>query len=163
MHETDAAQIAANFYSVRANIDRAADRVRRKPQEITLVAVSKTFPAETIQAAVAAGATDIGESRIQEALPKIDRLGSIARWHLIGHLQSNKVRRAVEYFDLIQSLDSVELAEKVSREAADHNKRIDCLIEMNASGEESKFGFSPEETMRAAARQQAPWTPARTR
>jgi len=152
VHKTDAAQIAANLHKVRANIDRAAKRVGRKPQEITLVAVSKTFPAEAIQAAVAAGATDIGESRIQEALPKIDRLGPITRWHLIGHLQSNKAKKAVSYFDLIQTLDSVELAEKVSHEAADLNKRIDCLIEMNSSDEESKFGFPPEETMRAAAR-----------
>jgi len=114
------------------------------------VAVSKTFPAEAVEAAVAAGATDIGESRIQEAAPKIDQLGAIARWHLIGHLQSNKAKKAVRYFDLIQSIDSVGLAEKVSEEAVRINKIIDCLIEMNSSGEESKFGFQPEETMPAA-------------
>ncbi len=146
----DATIITANFRAVRANIDRAAVKSGRVPMDITLVAVSKTFPAEAIQAAVAAGAADIGESKVQEAVKKIDRLGPIARWHLIGHLQSNKARRAVEYFDVIQSLDSVELAGKISREAADLNKRIDCLIEMNSSGEESKFGFPPESTLRAA-------------
>jgi len=155
VHKTDAAQIAANFNTVRANIDRAAKQAGRDPQDITLVAVSKTFPAEAIEAATAAGATDIGESRIQEAIPKIDRLGSITRWHLIGHLQSNKAKKAVEYFDMIQSLDSVELAEKVSHHAADLNKRIDCLIEMNSSGEESKFGLPPEETPRAAQQMMA--------
>jgi pyridoxal phosphate enzyme (YggS family) len=152
VHKIDATQIAANFQAVRANIDRAAQRAGRSPGEITLVAVSKTFPAGVIQAAVAAGATDIGESRVQEATGKIDQLGPITRWHLIGHLQTNKARKAVKYFDIIHSLDSTGLAEKVSQEAVKLEKKIDCLIEMNSSGEESKFGFAPEETEPAAER-----------
>jgi pyridoxal phosphate enzyme (YggS family) len=99
---------------------------------------------------VAAGATDIGESRIQEATGKIDQLGPIVCWHLIGHLQSNKAKKAVRYFDVIQSLDSLNLADKVSKEADRLGKKVDCLIEMNSSGEESKFGFPPEATMKAA-------------
>jgi pyridoxal phosphate enzyme (YggS family) len=150
VHNIDATQIAANLQTVKTNINRAAERSGRNPRDIILVSVSKTFPAEAVEAAVSAGATDIGESRIQEATKKIDRLGAITRWHLIGHLQSNKARKAVRYFDLIQSLDSVKLADKVSQEAAEFNKRIDCLIEMNSSGEESKFGFPPEDTLRAA-------------
>ena len=152
MYKTDATQIAANFRAVRAKIDQAARRAGRDPREISLVAVSKTFPAEAIEAAVASGATDIGESRVQEGIGKIDRLGPIARWHLIGHLQTNKAKKAVQYFDLIHSLDSTSLAEKVSQEAVKLNKKIDCLIEMNSSGEESKFGFAPEETEPAAER-----------
>jgi pyridoxal phosphate enzyme (YggS family) len=146
----DASRITANLQAVGANIERAAKQSGRNPDDITLVVVSKTLPAEAIEAAVSAGATDIGESRIQEATAKIDRLGNIARWHLIGHLQSNKAKKAVEYFDIIQSLDSIKLADKVSKEAAELNKRIDCLIEMNSSGEDSKFGFPPGETLRAA-------------
>ena len=135
---------------MRNNIDQAARRAGRKPEDITLVAVSKTYTAEAIEAVITAGATDIGESRIQEATRKIDRLGKITRWHLIGHLQSNKARKAVRYFDVIQSLDSINLAEKVSEEAVLIDNRIDCLIEMNSAGEESKFGFAPEETLSAA-------------
>lgn len=152
MHEIDAAQIAANFQAVRAKIEQAARRAGRNPDEVTLVAVSKTFPADAIEAAVAAGASDIGESRVQEGIGKIDSLGPIARWHLIGHLQTNKAKKAVAYFDLIHSLDSVGLAEKVSHEAVRLDRKIDCLLEMNSSGEESKFGFGPEETEPAAER-----------
>lgn len=152
VHEIDSAQIAANLQAVRTRIDQAANRAGRVPQDITLVAVSKTYPAEAVEAAVTAGATDIGESRIQEATDKINRLGPITRWHLIGHLQSNKARKAAKYFDVIQSLDTLNLAEKLSQEAVRLDKKIDCLIEMNSSGEESKFGFAPEETMSAAER-----------
>jgi pyridoxal phosphate enzyme (YggS family) len=150
MDDVDTAQIVENVSLVRGKIEQAARRAGRDPQEITLVAVSKTFPAEAISAAVEAGITDIGESRVQEGIAKIDALGRIATWHLIGHLQSNKAARAAEYFDVIQSLDSVAIAEKVSRHAVAADKTIDCLVEMNSSGEDSKFGLPPEDTIEAA-------------
>ncbi len=150
MDDVDTAQIIENISLVRGNIEQAARRAGRDPKDITLVAVSKTFPAEAITAAVQAGTTDIGESRIQEATAKIDALGRIATWHLIGHLQSNKAARAVEYFDMIQSVDTVGIAEKISRHAVAAEKTVDCLIEMNSSGEDSKFGLPPEDTIEAA-------------
>jgi pyridoxal phosphate enzyme (YggS family) len=150
VHKIDAAQIAANILAVKTKINQAARRAGRNPEEITLVTVSKTFPAEAVEAAVAGGATDIGESRVQEATGKIDTLGPITCWHLIGHLQSNKAKKAAGYFDMIQSIDSLALAEKVSQGAVGLDKKIDCLIEMNSSGEESKFGFQPKDIMPAA-------------
>ena len=150
MHSIDAAQIAANITAVREKIALAARRAGRDQGEITLVAVSKTYPPEAIAAAVEAGVTDIGESRVQEGTDKINRLGPVARWHLIGHLQSNKAARAVDSFDMIQSLDSTAIAEKVSLEAVKLGKTIDCLIEVNSSGEDSKYGFPPDRTIDAA-------------
>jgi pyridoxal phosphate enzyme (YggS family) len=152
MSNVNAAQIAKNIKSVRGKIRMAAHRAGRDPDEITLVAVSKTFPSKAIIAAVEAGMEDIGESRVQEGIDKISDLGRITRWHLIGHLQSNKVKKAVEYFDVIQSLDSMNIAEKVSEQAVQRDKTIPCLIEMNSSGEESKFGFPTEETTFAAVK-----------
>jgi pyridoxal phosphate enzyme (YggS family) len=145
-------QIADNIEAVKEKIARAATRAEREPSEITLVAVSKTFPPECIEAAVEAGITDVGESRVQEGTSKIEKLGHIARWHLIGHLQTNKARLAVSQFDMIQSIDSVKLAEKVSREASRQEGAVECLVEVNSSGEESKFGFSPGDVMATAER-----------
>jgi len=150
MHSIDAAQIAANITAVREKIALAARRAGRDQGEIMLVAVSKTYPPEAIAAAVEAGVTDIGESRVQEGTDKINSLGPVARWHLIGHLQSNKAARAVGSFDMIQSLDSTAIAEKVSLEAVKLGKTIDCLIEVNSSGEDSKYGFPPDRTIDAA-------------
>ncbi len=151
MIEVDAARIAENIKLVRGKIDEAARRAGRDPGGITLVAVSKTFPAEAIEAAVHAGITDIGESRVQEGLDKIETLGRIATWHLIGHLQSNKAKKAVEQFDMIQSVDSMKIAERISQQAKQMQDTIACLIETNSSGEDSKFGFPPETTLTAAA------------
>jgi hypothetical protein len=150
MHSIDAAQIAVNITAVREKIALAARRAGRDQGEIMLVAVSKTYPPEAIAAAVEAGVTDIGESRVQEGTDKINSLGPVARWHLIGHLQSNKAARAVDSFDMIQSLDSTAIAEKVSLEAVKLGKTIDCLIEVNSSGEDSKYGFPPDRTIDAA-------------
>lgn len=145
-----AGEIGDNFREVRARIDRAARETGRTIQDITLVAVSKTFPAEMIEAAVACGVTDIGENRVQEAAGKIERLGKIARWHLIGHLQSNKAATAVRLFDMIQSLDSIALAQKVSQAAEAQGKTITCLIEVNSSGEATKFGLPPDDVLPVA-------------
>lgn len=152
MQDLYKSRIKENLQAVHTQIEEAAQKAGRNPGEITLVAVSKTFPAEAAQAAVDAGAVVLGESRVQEGAQKIDELGRIAKWHLIGHLQSNKAKKAVEYFDLIQSLDSEGLAEKVASEAVKAEKTIDCLIEVNSSGEDSKFGFSPQEILISAAR-----------
>jgi hypothetical protein len=92
---------------------------------------------------VAAGLTDIGENRVQEAEAKFAEIGHIARYHLIGHLQSNKARKAVQLFDVIQSVDSVGIAQEISKRAGEIGKRIDCLIEVNSSGEQQKFGVLP--------------------
>jgi len=139
----DNIQIKENLKEVRKKIETAARKAGRNPDEITLVAVTKTFRAEMVSAAVAAGITDVGESKVQEGIAKIEQLGKITRWHLIGHLQSNKAAKAVAHFDMIQSLDTIELAEKVSELAARDGKRIECLIEINSSGETEKFGMSP--------------------
>jgi PLP dependent protein len=136
-----------NLTELRGKIAEACDRHHRKTDDITIVAVTKRWPASTIQAAVAHGLTDIGESRIQEAEPKITTLGPIARFHLIGHLQSNKVRKAVALFDIIQSVDSLKLAEEISRRAEEIERTIDCLIEVNCSGEVSKSGVAPEDAL----------------
>jgi pyridoxal phosphate enzyme (YggS family) len=146
----DAVQIAENLAVVRGNIDRAAANAGRNSAEITLVAVSKTFPAEAIEAAVAAGAADIGESRVQEGSEKVDRLGNICTWHLIGHLQSNKAGKAVKAFDMIHSIDSISLADKVSMQTLKQNKTIDCLVELNSSGEENKYGFTDSDLLLSA-------------
>lgn len=137
----------ANIKNVKEKIKTAAEKSGRKGEEITLVAVSKKFPAEIIRTAVKNGLTDIGESRLQEAEPKINELGNIARWHMVGHLQTNKVKKAVPLFDLIQSLDSFKLANEINRQAKLLDKKINCLLEVNSSGEDSKYGFSLDETL----------------
>ena len=137
--------IKENLRIVNDKIAAAAGKSGRLAEEITLVVVSKTHPADLIKAAVEFGVTDIGESRMQESEPKISSLGGIARWHMIGHLQTNKVKKAVRLFDLIQAVDSLKLAEEIDRRAGEINKKTDCLIEVNSSGEDSKYGVPPED------------------
>lgn len=136
--------IRENLERINHNIAEAARHSGRKFDDITLVGVSKTFPAEAIKAAVGFGLTDIGESRLQEAEPKITRLGKIARWHMIGHLQTNKVKKVAAIFDFIQSVDSLKLVEEINRRAEEINKKINCLVEVNSSGEDSKSGIALE-------------------
>lgn len=136
--------------AVRRNIEKAARISGRRPADITLVCVTKQAAIEQIKEAIACGITDIGENRVQDAAEKIIAVGARCcvplRWHLIGHLQTNKAKKAVEIFDLIHSIDSFHLAETVSKEAGKINKTQDILIEVNISKEESKFGVKPEET-----------------
>ncbi len=139
--------VADNISEIRARIARAAAKSARRGDDITIVAVSKTFPEDAIRAAVTAGITDIGENRIQEAEPKIKNLGKIARWHMIGHLQSNKVKRSLKLFDTIQSIDSFRLAEMIDTDDEIHARTVSCLIEVNSSGEKSKFGVLPSHTV----------------
>lgn len=138
---TEASAIAANLARVRERIARAAKRAGRRAEDVTLVAVSKTFPAEAIRAAYGAGLRHFGENRVQEWESKRPLLLDLdATWHLIGHLQSNKARRAAYLFHRVDSVDDLELAKKLDAAAAAEGKRLPVLIEVHLSGEETKSG-----------------------
>lgn len=140
-------QLAANLEQVRNSIAEAARRAGRAPEEVTLVAVSKTKPLELVQMAYNLGVTDFGENRVQEALPKIEAFSPQGmRWHMIGHLQSNKATRVVAPFHCVQSVDSLHLAQILNRHAAAIGKRLPVLLEVNVSGEASKEGMPATET-----------------
>ena len=150
---TRAHDIAANVAEVRARIAAAAARAGRDPGAVRLIAVTKTFPAEVCAAAVVAGVTDLGENRVQEGMAKATVLaarGVRPTWHLIGHLQTNKVKQAATTFNVIHSVDSASLAAAIGRRAA--RGPLDILLEVNVAGEASKFGFSPAETPSAFGR-----------
>jgi hypothetical protein len=137
--------IAARLSEVRGRLARAAGRAGRDPADVRLVAVSKTFGYEHIRAAAAAGQTEFGENRVQEALQKIaGSTESEIRWHLVGHLQSNKARKAATSFACIHSLDSVGLLEQIERAAAEAGVTPELLIEVDLAGEASKHGVKPE-------------------
>jgi pyridoxal phosphate enzyme (YggS family) len=139
--------IKTNLARVQARIANAARRVGRAPDEITLVAVTKTHPADVIQTAYQAGLRDFGENRVEEASTKIpllqERLLSSdqPRWHMVGHLQRRKVRLALALFDLIHAVDTLRLAERINRVAEELGKVVPVLLEVNVSGEASKYGF----------------------
>ncbi|MBX5451394.1 YggS family pyridoxal phosphate-dependent enzyme [Thermogemmatispora sp.] len=138
-------RLAANLAHVRHRIAEAAARVGRQPEEITLVAVSKTFPVEFVKVAYNLGVTDFGENRVQEALPKIAAFHpSGLRWHMVGRLQSNKAKKVAEAFDWIESLESWHSAQALSRHAGALGRRLPVLLEVNVAGEASKGGVSPE-------------------
>jgi pyridoxal phosphate enzyme (YggS family) len=145
------ADIAANLNAVRARIDAAARRAGRDPGEITLIAVSKTFGADHVRAAWAAGQQDFGENKVQEALQKISSTSDIpVRWHLIGHLQSNKARKAAAPFACIHSIDSVDLLQRIDTAAAEAGATPDVLVQVDLAGEEGKFGAHADEARRIA-------------
>ena len=139
-------EIRANVAAVNARIEAACARAGRDRREVTLVAVSKTFPAEAVSHAVAAGITDVGENRVQEAREKwsAGALGG-ARLHLIGHLQSNKAKDAVRIFDMIETVDSTDLAEKIAKAAEPAGKRQEVLLQINIGREEQKSGADPRD------------------
>jgi PLP dependent protein len=133
--------LPARLAAVRARIARAAGRARRDPSAIRLVAVSKTFPADAVRTAFDAGQIDFGENKVQEALDKMDRTADLPiRWHLVGHLQSNKTKKAAARFDLIHSIDGPALLTKVDEAAAAAGRRIDLLVQVDLAGEATKFG-----------------------
>lgn len=139
MNEANA--IAGNVERVRERIARAAERVGRTADDVTIVAVSKTFPAEAIRAAYEAGLRHFGENRVQEFEGKRAKLGDLdATWHMIGHLQSNKARRGVQIFDRVDSVDRLSLAEKLDSAAGEFGTRLRVLIEVHLGGEETKSG-----------------------
>jgi len=129
---------------IRERIELAAVSANRTPADIRLIAVSKTYPPETIREAIAAGQTLFGENRVQDALPKIDALPQDISWHFIGHLQSNKVRKALGRFSLFHGVDNLDLARHMDRIAGELGIEARILLEVNVSGEASKFGFTPD-------------------
>ena len=134
--------IRDNVDAVEERIARACARAGRSRGEVTLVAVSKTFPAEFIDEAIAAGIAEVGENRVQEAREKKPLVRGAARWHLIGHLQTNKAKDAVKLFDVIQAVDSLDLAQKVARAAESHGKRQDVMLQVNIGDEPQKSGIA---------------------
>ncbi len=146
-----AEQLAENLAHVRARIVEAAQRVGRDPAEVTLVAVSKTKPLELVEMAYNLGVTDFGENRVQEALPKIEHFHPQGlHWHLIGHLQSNKAGKVVGPFSCIHSVDSLHLAQVLSRHAQEQGISLSILLQVNVAGEISKEGISPTEARTVA-------------
>jgi hypothetical protein len=140
--------IAERVAHVQQRVQRAAERAGRSPAEVTIVAVSKGFPPSVIDEAVIAGIAHVGENRVQEAAAKIAALrGLPVTWHLVGHLQTNKAKTALELFDIIHSVDSLHLAEVLSSRA---ERPLPILLEVNAAGEASKFGLPPGEVAAAA-------------
>jgi pyridoxal phosphate enzyme (YggS family) len=138
--------IGRRLTDVRTRISRAAGRAGRDPASVRLVAVSKTYPAEHVLAAAAAGQRDFGENKVQEGLQKIaGTADNSIRWHIIGHLQSNKARKAAEAFDWIHAIDSVNLLRKVDEGAAGAGRRPKALVQVDLAGEATKYGASPEE------------------
>lgn len=141
--------------SVRENLLRVREQMKdacirsARGEEVTLIAVSKTKPLELLKEAYDAGVRDFGENRVQEILEKAPRLPSDIRWHMIGHLQKNKVRQIIDKVTLIHSVDSVELAAQIEKEAAKRALTMDILLEVNVAGEASKYGFTAEEVPEA--------------
>lgn len=133
-----------NYSAIRGRIDDRARTAGRKPEDIRIVAVSKTFPPETVQAAIDQGIRLFGENRVQEAKAKIPALSGDFRFHLVGHLQSNKARDAVRMFDMIHSIDKLSTARKVAEEALRAGKIQTVLVQVNTSAEETKSGIAPD-------------------
>jgi len=144
--------ISENLRSVNERIDAAARKSGRVGSEVTLITVTKTRSVDEIRQALACGVTDIGENYVQEAEAKYGEIGDAVRWHMIGHLQRNKARHAVEVFSMVQSVDSEELACEIGRRAEALGKRLDVLVEVKISGEPTKFGVETEEALRLADR-----------
>ncbi len=151
--------IAERLADVRERIARAAQRAGRSPDEITLVAVSKGHPPEAVVEAYRLGVRDFGENRVEEAEPKIaavremlaaEGLGEDIRWHMIGHIQSRKARRAVAPYVLVHSVDRLKIARRLDHFAGEIGRTLPVLLEINISGEPTKFGFSPEDVLEVA-------------
>ena len=138
-------EIHVNLERVRERIARAAERAGRRATDVLLIGVSKTVDVARIGQAVAAGLPALGENRVQEAREKITVLGRPVPWHLIGHLQTNKVRDALELFDVIHSVDRLDLARECDRRARQRSRPVEALVQVNVAGEGTKGGFAPEE------------------
>ncbi len=137
--------IGENVENIRQRIARACEHAGRKPEEITLVAVTKTFSAEFVRGAVQAGILDIGENFVQELRDKRAELHDEGiRWHFIGHLQTNKVKYIADWVFLVHSVDSLALGKEISKRAEQARRTIDILLEVNTTGEQSKFGLRPD-------------------
>jgi len=140
--------ITENLARVRERVFESALRADRSPDEVRLVAITKTVGVEAIKEAIAGGVTICGENYVQEGRSKIAKIGGTVAWHLVGRLQTNKARHAVSLFSLVHSLDSVDLAQALDRYAAELNRTMDVLIQVNLAGETSKAGVAPDELER---------------
>lgn len=139
--------VAENLAQVQKNINKSCNKINRDPNEVTLIAVSKTKPVEMLKEAYDAGARVFGENKVQEIVDKYDQMPSDVKWHMIGHLQRNKVKYIVDKVAMIHSVDSLRLAETIEKEAAKKAVIVPILIEVNVAQEESKFGLKPEEVL----------------
>jgi len=139
--------IKDNLSRVLERMDQAASKAGRNPGEVTLVAVSKTVETARIREAIEAGVTILGENYVQEAREKIDEIGHGVQWHMVGHLQRNKAKHAVTLFDYMHSIDGISLAHEIDRRAAQGGEKVRGLVEVNLSGETSKFGIGPDAIM----------------
>ncbi len=139
--------VKENLQKVHENIKIACEKAGRDPKEVTLISVSKTKPVSMLEEAYAAGSRDFGENKVQEIMDKYPQLASDIRWHMIGHLQRNKVKYIIDKAALIHSVDSLRLAQEISSQAGKRQLEMDILIEVNIAGEESKFGIPYEETI----------------
>lgn len=137
--------ISENILLVKEKIEKSAQISGRSADDVLLVAVTKTHGADMINEAIDCGITDIGENKVQEILEKYDQVKKGVRWHLIGHLQTNKVKYIIDKVSLIHSVDSIKLMDEIDRQAKKHNLVMDILIQVNISGEETKFGIEPEQ------------------
>lgn len=142
----DYGYISENIENIRKNIDAACKRSGRDPKDVLLLAVSKTVDVDRIKVAVDCGLNSLGENRVQEIMEKYEPMGENVKWHLIGHLQTNKVKYIIDKVEFIHSVESIKLAEEINKQAKKHNLVMDVLVEVNMADEESKFGVKPEET-----------------
>jgi pyridoxal phosphate enzyme (YggS family) len=145
-------EIRENLQRIRERMESAARRAGRDPKDVRLVAVSKTVEVERIREAIDAGVTILGENYVQEAQKKIEQIGKPVSWHFIGHLQSNKAKYAVNLFEAIHSVDSPSLAQELDRRAERADVRMKVMIEVNLSGEATKFGTEEEKVFQLARR-----------
>jgi pyridoxal phosphate enzyme (YggS family) len=136
--------IRANLDRVRERVARAAERAGRRASDVLLIGVSKTVEVARIRQAIDAGVAALGENRVQEARDKVSEIGRPVPWHLIGHLQTNKVRDALELFDVIHSLDRMDLAKELDKRARARGRTVDVLVEVNVAAEASKGGVAPD-------------------
>ena len=144
--------LEANVQAVRQRIEAACARAGRDPGSVALVAVTKSQPPEAVCAAAALGLSLFGENKVQEAKAKIPLCPGRLHWHMVGHLQTNKCRDAVELFEMVQSVDSLRIAEELNKRAEQAGKRLPVLLEVNAVGEASKFGCRPDQLLADLAR-----------
>ena len=139
--------VTENVERLRARIDKACGKVSRTIDDITIVGVTKTVEPLRIQQAVDAGITTLGENRVQEAATKIEEVRGEITWHMVGHLQRNKVKKAVTMFDMVQSVDSLSLAQEIDKRSREAGKVMDVLVEVHTSSEETKYGVAPEKAI----------------
>lgn len=136
--------IEQNIQDIKIKINNAVKKTNRSSEDVEIIAVTKTVGVEEVEKVIEAGITNIGENRVQELLKKYETIGNRVKWHLIGHLQRNKVKYIVDKVDMIHSLDSYELALEIEKRAKAINRVIDCLLQVNVSGEKTKYGVKPE-------------------